>query len=123
VESKYLHRSKGFSLLELIMAVAILSVGIVVVLQAFSFSAQATGLSCDIIDAVFLAEDKIQELEFLETHGLMREEWVKGNLDRLNWAYAVMLDANLDLYKLDFHIRWQRQARQQDLTVNTYLRK
>ena len=62
MELNYKPQDKAFSLLELIVAVAILSVGITVVLQAISSSAAATGLSNDIINAVFLAKDKIQEL-------------------------------------------------------------
>ncbi|MFH1458641.1 MAG: prepilin-type N-terminal cleavage/methylation domain-containing protein [Candidatus Omnitrophota bacterium] len=121
--SKYSRRNKGFSLLELIMAIAILSAGIVVVLQAFSFSAQATALSCDIINAVFLAEDKMQELEFQEAQGSLKEEFTKGGSDRLSWERSVILDQDLDLYKTDIRINWQRQGRKQALEIATFLRK
>ncbi|MFH0827376.1 MAG: prepilin-type N-terminal cleavage/methylation domain-containing protein [Candidatus Omnitrophota bacterium] len=121
--SKYSPRIRGFSLLELIMALAILTAGIVVVLQALSFCAQATGLSCDIIAAVFIAEDKIQELEFQEAQEALRETFEKGDSGRFNWARSVILDQDLNLYKTDIKISWQRQGRLQVLEANTYLRK
>jgi hypothetical protein len=93
-----------------------------VVLQAFSFSAQATGLSCDIINAVFLAEDKLQELEFQEKENSVKEESVQGSLDRFNWEYSINLDQELSLYKLNLNISWLRQRRH-SLDVSTYLRK
>jgi len=105
------------------MAIAILSAGIVVVLQAFSFSAQATALSCDIINAVFLAEDKMQELEFQEAQGSLKEEFTKGGSGRLSWERSVILDQDLDLYKTDIRINWQRQRRKQALEIATFLRK
>ena len=121
--SKYSPRIRGFSLLELIMALAILSAGIVVVLQALSFCAQATGLSCDIVAAVFLAEDKIQELEFQEAQEALRETFEKGDSGRFSWARSVILDQDLNLYKTDIKISWQRQGRIQALEASTYLRK
>ncbi|KPK98753.1 MAG: hypothetical protein AMJ95_02590 [Omnitrophica WOR_2 bacterium SM23_72] len=121
--SKYSTKNRGFSLLELIMAVAILSAGIVVVLQALSFCAQATGLSCDIISAVFLAEDKLQELEFQEAQGALRETFDKGDSGRFGWARSVIWIEDLNLYKTDIKISWQRQGRSQALEASTYLRK
>lgn len=119
---RYSLKNKAFSLLELIIAVAILSIGIIVVLQAFSFSAHATGLSGDIIRAVFLAEDKIQELEFQARQKNIKEESVEDVNGRFNWGYSINLDKELNLYKLDLRIDWQRQRRKQSLEVDTYLR-
>lgn len=121
--SRYSLRNRGFSLLELIMALAILSAGIVVVLQAFSFCAQATGLSCDIISAVFLAEDRIQELEFQEAQGSLKETFDKGGSGRFGWERSVILDQDLNLYKTNIKISWQRQGRTQSLEADTYLKK
>jgi type II secretion system protein I len=122
VALRYSLKNKAFSLLELIIAVAILSIGIIVVLQAFSFSAHATGLSGDIIRAVFLAEDKIQELEFQARQKNIKEESVEDVNGRFNWGYSINLDKELNLYKLDLRIDWQRQRRKQSLEVDTYLR-
>ncbi len=113
----------GFSLLELIMVVAILSIGIIAVLQALSFSARVTGLSCDIIKAVFLTQDKIQELELKEKQNLIKEESIKDTKDKFSLGYTLNLDPDLNLYKLNFCISWQRANRQESLNINTYLRQ
>ena len=120
---KYSLKDKAFSLLELIMALAILSIGMVAVLQAFSFSAQVTGLSCDIISAVFLAEDKMQELEFQETQGSLQEAFERGESGRFIWERSIVQEQDLDMFKADLKISWQRQGRQQALEASTYLRK
>ena len=114
--------------MELIIAVAILSIGIVMVLQAFSFCARVTGLSCDYINAVFLGEDKLQELEFNVSQKLidLDKELTKTGVenDKFNWEYQLLdLKPGLNLYKLNFQISWERLNRNEILNVNTYLRK
>lgn len=115
--------NKAFSLLELIISVAILSIGIVVILQAFAFSARLGGLSCDIISAVFLAEDKIQELEFKEKQNLIREETARDKNGKFAWQYEINLDPDLNLYRLNLDIHWQKLNRKEGLKLNTYLRR
>lgn len=121
----YKAQNKAFSLLELIIAVAVLSIGIVAVLEALSFTARLAGLSSDIVNAVFLAEDKMQELEFKESQHLLESEpqEAMGEKDKFKWEYMNNLDADLGLYKLDFNINWQRREREEKISLNTYLLK
>jgi hypothetical protein len=107
------------------VAIAILSVGIILVLEALSFSARVTGLSGDIINASFLAEDKMQELDFKEKNGFISKEpeLVKDKSDKFNWKYTLEFDSDLNLYKLNFDVTWTRGNRQEILNLNTYLRK
>lgn len=118
-------RNNAFSLLESIIAVAILSAGIVVILQAVAFSARLAGLSNDFVKAVFLAEDKIQELEFKEKQGFIDSEpaQAKDKKDKFEWGYSLVLDPDLNLYRLDFAVNWQRASRQEALKLTTYLRR
>lgn len=114
--------NNGFSLLELIIGIAILSIGIVVILQALSFSARIAGLSRDIIDAVFLAEDKIQELEFKERQNLIINEIVRDKKGKFEWGYEVNLDSAVNLHRLSLDIGWQKLNRKEELKFNTLLR-
>lgn len=121
---RYKPKNKGFSLLELIITIAILSAGITVILQAFSFSARVTGLSNDIVKAVFLLEDKLQELDFKEKQGLIRQEpsLNSGVSDKFQWKNELSFDPDLNLYKLNFTINWQRAKENEEINVKTYLR-
>ena len=117
-------KNNAFSLLELIITVAILSIGIIIVLEALSYSARMAGLSCDIIDAVLLAEDKMQELEFKEKQGLINKEPrdIRAKFEGFDWKYTLNLDPDLNLYKLNFEIKWLRANREEGLDLSTYLR-
>lgn len=121
--SKFKH-SKAFSLLELIITVAVLAAGITVLLQAFSFSSRITGLSNDMIRAVFLAEDKLQELEFKEKQDLIKQEpsLNSGTSDKFQFKTTIAFDADVKLYKANFALTWQRGNRAEEIVVKTYLK-
>jgi type II secretion system protein I len=123
--SRSITNNKAFSLLELIIAIAILSVGITAVLQAVSYSTSVAGLSCDMISAVMLAEDNLQELEYKESNKLLSGEAADGSgtLDRFNWSRTLEPEEDLDLYRLKFSVNWQKRNKQEGFTVDTYLRK
>ncbi|MEE9258828.1 MAG: prepilin-type N-terminal cleavage/methylation domain-containing protein [Nitrospinaceae bacterium] len=57
--------NEGFSLLEVIVALAIMAVGFVTVLQLFSGSIRSVGLSEQYLKAVTLANSKFSQLELL----------------------------------------------------------
>lgn len=111
-------------MLELIISVAVLAIGITAVLQAFSFSAMVSGLSGDFINAAFLAQDKIQELEFKEKQNLLHTEpmEIKERAGKFGLAYALNLDADLKLYTLTLEIAWLRAKKERTLRLHTFLR-
>lgn len=113
----------GFSLLEAVIAIAVLSVGIISVLEALSFSARSTGLASDMVNAVFLAEDKMQELEFSPKISPLTATEAEGRKDKFTWSYSLNLDSDLKLYQLQFNTEWQRANRQEELALATYLRE
>lgn len=121
---RYKCNKKAFSLLELVVAIGILSVGIVSVMQAFSFSAKAAGLSEDIVRAEFLAQDKMQEWEFKESRGWLAQEpsQAQGVSGKFQWKYNLNFDNSLQLYKLNLGIFWQRSGRKEEISLDTYLR-
>lgn len=115
---------KAFSLLELVLSIAILSIGITLVMQTFSYSSRMAGLSCDIISAALLAEDKIQELEFKVKQNSIDKELntVKEKIDQFTYEYAFNLDSKLNLCDLNFEISWQRNGRAEKINLLTLLR-
>ncbi|MEW6101848.1 MAG: prepilin-type N-terminal cleavage/methylation domain-containing protein [Candidatus Omnitrophota bacterium] len=117
-------KNKGFSILELIMAVGILSVGLVAILQALAFCARVTGFSSDIIEASFLAQDKFDEMEYKEINGRTDEEPpnASGTTGAFGWSSTLIKDEALSLYKFNFQVNWQGAGRQESISLDTYLR-
>lgn len=123
--SKQRLNSRAFSLLELIIAIAILSIGITTILQAFSFCARAAGISCDVINAVFLSKDRLQELEFKERLRQLSQEprETKGKQNKFSWVQTLDVDPESGLYNLNLTIHWERSKKKEALTTTTCLNK
>ena len=122
--SSWKFRSQAFSLIELLIATAILSIGLIVVLRAISFSARATGISLDMSKAIFLADDKMQELEFKKKGKLNVKEIEEdqGKEGKFNYKYIIKPEQDLNLSAVEFEVSWKRANDSRSITVNTYLR-
>lgn len=114
----------GFSLLELIVTVAVLSLGIVIILQSFSFCSRAAGFSGDMTSALFLSQDKLQELEFKESiFGIKNEpSGVIKEQGRFEYSYSLEFMPGCGLYLVDFGVFWTRQLAPKEIRIRTYLR-
>jgi len=115
-------RNRGLSLLEVVVAVGILAAGIVTVLQALSYSARFSAVAGDITNAAFLAEDTLQELEFKESRNQTVGESKSGEVAHFRWEYAAQYNSDLQLYTLNYAVRWNRLKIDEDIMVDTFLK-
>jgi len=115
---------RGFSLLELLVAIAILSVGIIFILQALSFCARSSGIAADTLNALILAEDKLQELQYQEKTNASSQMNSSGVTGKYRWDYALEISPPANrLYKCALNVIWERALRNEKLSVNTYFKK
>jgi prepilin-type N-terminal cleavage/methylation domain-containing protein len=123
VGSRLILSKRGFSLLELVIAVGILSAGITVVMQALVYAARTTAIVSDYSQALLLANDKLQELEFIKNQApaqnLPKED--NGTQDAFSWHYTVVDGPVAKLNRLNFNISWMRKDRKEELQFTTYL--
>jgi prepilin-type N-terminal cleavage/methylation domain-containing protein len=124
VELRSKRSKRAFSLLELLISIAILSTGIVIILQGFSFSTRSAALSCDIVQAVFLAKDKLQELEFKENNSLIASQNPdsRSTVGKFQTRVQKELNTDLNLYSSSVDIAWIKSKREEEITFQTYLR-
>jgi type II secretory pathway pseudopilin PulG len=118
------HKERAFSLIEVIIAVGILSAGIITVMQALTYAARVSGVSSDYLGALFFAGDKLQELEFQEKAG-PSSGWAKqesAEEGKFKWSYAIEEVPGLKLSKLSLVVSWSSGGRKDALGFVTYLR-
>lgn len=122
--SVVLKQNKAFSLLETVVSIAVLAILLAVILQAFSFSIRASKLACNIIEATFLANDKLQELEFKEKNNQIdnTDSEITEIKNIYTWKYSISALPELNLHLLNFYITWKTMRQDDKLEVNTYLR-
>lgn len=129
--------SKGFTLLEVLAAVAVLSIASVAIFQLFSANLKGISASEDYINAVLQAESKMREI--LDNEELTESEWEEIAED--GYAYSVTVTKTFsvktvtktltktfsektetlakDLLHVNLTINWTKGARERSYTLNT----
>lgn len=85
----YLRSKKGFTLLEVIVAITILGGGLVVVMGLFSGGLKSAALSNEYSTAIYLAKLKISELEMSSNYTNSRGGFEGGEYNIYSWDLEV----------------------------------
>ncbi len=83
-----INTKKGFTLIEIMVALAIMSVSLVVILQLFSGGLRSIKISDDYLRATILARNKMNEFE-AKYSILRKDQGVFKNDMRYNWVLSV----------------------------------
>lgn len=120
--------SKGFTLIEIMFAVVILSFGLVLVLRSFATALDGIKRTENIKVASYLLEEKMEGIKegVKEENGIARGEssGELGNADYTDyrWSLNVMPSAvDEDLNEVKLEILWIEGKNQRSLFATTYL--
>jgi general secretion pathway protein I len=118
--------NNGFSLLEVIVALAIMAIGYMTVFNLFSVSIKSLGMSDQYQRAVNLANSKLSEIEMLNyevenTSGTFKDE------ENFEWSlniepYESSLndpDENINLSKITLKVLWQDNQKTRNVELVT----
>ena len=137
---------KGFTLLEVMVAVAILSLGLSVVIHSFSTSLQTLDTSLNLSKVALLAQKKLSEIELEDffPEGLTSGEF-EGDYSDFSWRAEIRpvqieediwqmieetdesikilseLESNPVLYQVTITILWRARGRRRNMEFTTYL--
>lgn len=121
---KFGSNNKALSLLEVMVATAILISGVAVVAKSFSHCAHAAAICSDTLRAVLLAENKMQELELKEKAGIIAFEpkQIRDSQGKFDLECDIAGSAESKLYTLDMRLSWERLNERRSFALTTYLR-
>ena len=120
-------KNKGFTLVEVMMTVAILSFGIVSIYEALFVSLDAYGYYTHYFNTSDWIGEKIWEVQSeLINSGALNEEQTSGKIVRDHKAYdwlmtVSLLDPTQGLYKVRVILSWQEGNKKVDTTREVYL--
>ncbi|MBI4680367.1 MAG: type II secretion system protein [Nitrospirae bacterium] len=106
----------GFTLIEVIVAIAILAISLVMIMQLFSGGLRASRASCDYTRAILHAKDKMEELHIEPVQGSGEFE------DGFKWESEVypfeeyeekLENIDVNLLKVKVKVIWSNIANQQ----------
>jgi len=119
--------NKAFSLLEVLITVAILSTAIIFIFRSFTASLSAVRFSQDITLACYLAEDKFWEMKQKQKKSIRPLNYEQGTEElqgrQFNWVYQTSKLEDSDLIKLQFDVSWRHKIKEKEYTITflTYL--
>ena len=116
----------GFSLLEVIVALAIMAMGFVTVLQLFSGSIRSVSLSEQYLKGTTLAHSKLGELE-VNNYSVTEYEGIFPDEKNYRWQLQVSPHAsplnskekNIQLSEVTLNVLWEDAGKTRDVEINT----
>ncbi len=115
---------KGFTLLEVLVALAILGIAVTYILQLFSANLRTISLSKDYVAAAMQAEARMRQV--LDDDQLNEQSWSEVTSEgyRMDLAVSNVLADRTDnltvkLLAIDLTIHWQKGTKEKSLTLRT----
>jgi len=117
--------NKGFTLLEILVALAILATAVTIIFQLFSASLRNIAVSEDVVAASVRAEAKMREV--LSKEELAEDSWTENTDDGYTFAGNISetLQQKTDslpiqLLQIDVAMTWTKNSKERSLRLKTY---
>jgi len=119
-----LNSRQGFTLLEILVAIAILSIAVTVILQLFSANLRSISVSGDYVSAATKAQVKMRELLDEETFRDQSLSEVTDDGYRIDTSIAETLQErteNLEvrIFEIAVTVHWAKGIKERSLTLRT----
>jgi len=120
-----LSSSNGFTLLEILVALAILATAVTIIFQLFSASLRNISVSEDVVAASVRAEAKMREV--LSKEELSADSWTEDTNDGYKFTVNITETLQqktdslpLQLLQIDVIISWIKNSKERSLHLKTY---
>lgn len=121
-----IHNEKGFTLIEILVSLAIIAVALPPLLRAFTHASRSQQLSANETTALYLLKFQMAQLEVEGFPEVGEEEGEFGEGSRYTWAYSVEEVTDLeveDLRRVTMSVNWQGEGKEKSLSMATYITK
>ena len=114
----------GFTLVEILVTLAILAAVLPALLHAFASAARNQGLSDNTTTALYLLKFRMAEIEMAGYPDVGDESGEFGNSTRYRWS-SVVQDIESDeienIRQVQVTVTWQHRNRERSMSMNTYI--
>jgi prepilin-type N-terminal cleavage/methylation domain-containing protein len=118
-----IHQS-GFTLLEILVSIAIVGIAVTIVFQLFSANLRAISVSEDYASAIARAEEKMREI--LDDEKLSDKSWSETTEDgyRIDYSISKVLEEKtenlqVEAFQIDLSIHWTTGMKNRSMKLST----
>ena len=112
---------RGFTLLEIVVALTIAAIALPVLLQAFSEGTKNQSLIENRTTALYLLKLRMSEIEMLGEIEVGSEDGEFGTDSRFQWTSDIAESDTEGLYEVTVVVNWQERGRERSVELTTYL--
>jgi type II secretion system protein I len=113
----------GFTLLEIMLSLSIISVSLMVIIYSFSQAITAKAAVSNYTKAMFLAQKKIFDLSSSDLKIDASQGEFLAPFEQFKWQIKTDRTKFSDLAKVDLLIEWQQQGKAKNIQVLTIMEK
>jgi type II secretion system protein I len=116
-------RSRGFTLLETMVSLAVLSIAVIAVWNVFSMASRASQQDADTRVALMLADTTLTKLSLAPVKQLGRQTGrFEGQYQRYQWACDLESSPFDGLAQMVVRVDWQQRGQERSVTLATLVR-
>jgi len=120
----FTNASRGFTLLEVLVAMVLLSIALVAIFELFSAGLRGIARSDEVTNAVILAESKMREV--LDDDTLAEKTWTESTEDGYQIVTVVRSTADdrtenlqIKLLEINLTVSWIKDSKERSFTLKT----
>ncbi|MBN3039512.1 MAG: prepilin-type N-terminal cleavage/methylation domain-containing protein [Candidatus Omnitrophica bacterium] len=114
---------KSFTLLEVMLALSIVSVCLITVLRAYTMIVKAQASSINYTNAMYLCKQKLSELRILDPATIAKEGGFNEPFEKFSYKLAIKKGSFNDSSGVDLSIFWQEESQKKEYKVNSAIPK
>lgn len=119
--SRLLKTKYGFVLLEVILSLAILSIGITLILSSFSTYLKAVRTVKNYNLALSLLEEKAEAIELNPKDFLKEKRGIFEEEPDFSWSVTPLKDRGTSLVKIILAVSWKEEGEEKEIDLITYI--
>ena len=117
-------RENGFTLVEILVTLTVLSIALPVLMYSFRNAAHGQALSENQTTAIYLLKFRMAEIELGGYPDIGEDDGEFGDNSRFRWQSSVQdvtSDEIENLRRITVTIIWQEQGKEKSISMNTYM--
>lgn len=114
-------RTRGFTLVEVMVSVTILAICLVLILNSFVISTRAIELSDDFFRSTLLFENKLYEMCNAELDEGFQDGVFSDFGNRFSWKLHIVKLEELPIKETELEISWDQGSKKKSVSALTYL--